>query len=102
MHRYFFLFWLLAAGFLVSGCAKFGGSDKPESSSPLVLGVLYNLTGIQAYLDVPSSQGALLAFDQANRKGGVLGQPVQVILENGESDPAIIERKTTNMLKLFP
>ena len=102
MHRYFFLFWLLAAGFLVSGCAKFGGSDKSESPSPLVLGVLYNLTGIQAYLDVPSSQGALLAFDQANRKGGVLGQPVQVILENGESDPAIIERKTANVLKLFP
>lgn len=100
MQRFLLRVWLYTICLIFFGCANIGGSDKSEI--PIVLGVLYNLTGKQAYLDVPSSQGALLAFEQANKSGGILGRPVQVIMENGESETSILKRKTTNVLGLFP
>ena len=66
------------------------------------MGAIYNLSGSQADLDVPSSRGALMAIEDANREGGVLGRPLRLVLENGESKPAVVEKKTSDMLNRFP
>lgn len=100
MQRLLFRAFLFAASLIISGCATTGGTGQNET--PIVLGVLYNLTGKQAFLDVPSSQGAMMAFNESNKSGGILGRPVQVILEDGESDTAILKRKAANVLGLFP
>jgi len=70
--------------------------------APVVLGALYNLSGSQAGLDVPSFRGVQLAVDEANRKGGVLGRKVQLVQVNGESQPALITQRTTELLRRFP
>jgi len=88
--------WLmaLAAATLLSS-AEPGFADEASS---VVLGAIYNLTGSQAGLDIPSSRGARLAVDEANRSGGVLGRPVRLVLEDGESRPEVIAAKTAAAL----
>lgn len=72
---------------------------KPE---PIMLGALYNMSGPQAALDVPSFRGAQLAIDEANRKGGVLGRPVRLVQVDGASRPATITQRTEELLQRFP
>ena len=68
----------------------------------MVLGAVYNLTGSQAELDIASSRGARLAVDEANRDGGVLGRPVRLVLEDGESRPEVIAARTAAALAGAP
>jgi len=72
------------------------------TDGPLVIGAVYNLHGFQANLDIPSWQGAQLAVDEANRKGGVLGREVQLVLADGMSEPRTVAQETGGLLQRFP
>lgn len=68
----------------------------------MILGAIYNLSGRQAGLGVPSAQGARLAVDDINRDGGVLGRPIELVVEDGETDAAVIGKKTAAALSRHP
>ncbi len=98
---------LLALG--LSGCtappivAPSAPANNPSpASAPIVLGAIYNLTGGQAVLDVPSAKGAQLAVDQVNAGGGLLGRPVELVLKDGETDQAVIRAAATAILEKDP
>ena len=98
MHRHSSLACiLLGAALAVAGCG-----DDGEGSGPVVLGAIYNLTGAQSSLDIPSSRGAQLAVDEVNGQGGVLGRRVELALEDGETDTNVIATKTTDLLSRYP
>ncbi len=99
MRRPFLLVLLFTVGLMIVSCGQAGNSEEP---APLVLGAIYNLTGTQAALDVPSAQGARLAVEEINRDGGLLGRPVQLVLADGESRPAVVKKKTAALLNKFP
>ena len=61
-------------------------SDPQVAARPIKLGVIYNLTGSQASLDIPSANGAMLAAKEINAAGGVLARPLELVQYNGESD----------------
>jgi branched-chain amino acid transport system substrate-binding protein len=69
---------------------------------PVVIGAMYNLTGAQQNLDVPSSEGARIAVTQANDAGGVLNRSVKLVLRDGKTDPKVIARETAKLLKDEP
>lgn len=71
-------------------------ADEPV---PVRIGAVYNRSGSQAELDIISSNGALLAVDQMNRQGGVLGRPVRLVMVDGESKPTVIAKKTVELLE---
>jgi len=54
---------------------------------PVVIGVVYNLTGTMASIDVPGLEGMKLAVERVNRSGGVLGRPLALEVRDGASDP---------------
>ena len=85
--------------FLLLGCAK---DQSPAEPFPVVLGAIYNLSGAQAGLDIPSSRGAQLAVEEANQEDGSNGREVQLVIEDGESDTTVIAAKTKQMLKKHP
>lgn len=91
-------FLLIFCFFMIGGIA----SITAKASLPVEIGAIYNLSGSQAELDILSSQGAVLAVDQMNRKGGVLGRPVRLIMVDGESKPAVIARKTNELIEKNP
>jgi len=67
--------------------AFLGSSVLAETSSALKLGALFPLTGsMQAYGET-SLNGVKLAVDEINQAGGVLGQPVQIVVGDDQSSP---------------
>jgi branched-chain amino acid transport system substrate-binding protein len=92
--------WLLSIacslGLLTVALA--GAAAEP----PVVIGALYNLTGDQKDLDGPSSRGAQLAIDEANKAGGVLGRPIELVLIDGETKPDVIASETAKLLAQQP
>jgi branched-chain amino acid transport system substrate-binding protein len=44
--------------------------------------ITFDLTGAESALDLPASNGALLAVEEINAAGGVLGQPIEPVLRD--------------------
>ena len=74
------------------------GVVSAADDGPVVIGAIFNLTGGQQALGVPSAQGARLAVDLANERGGVLGRRVSMIVVDGETKPEIIAAKTRQLI----
>ncbi|MCO6044307.1 ABC transporter substrate-binding protein [Aeoliella sp. ICT_H6.2] len=77
-------------------------SSTTFADEPIVLGALYNSTGQQAGLDIPSAQGARLAVDQTNKHGGVLNRQIVLKIENGQSKPDVVKARTAALLASSP
>jgi branched-chain amino acid transport system substrate-binding protein len=56
------------------------------TGEPIKIGSPYNLTGSYASIDIPASDGSRLAVKEINEAGGVLGRPLEIIIEDGKSD----------------
>ncbi|WP_241419519.1 urea ABC transporter substrate-binding protein [Acidiphilium multivorum] len=63
------------------------------------VGVLQSLSGTMAISEVPLEKAELLAIDQINAKGGVLGHKIVVIKEDGASEPATFAQKATKLIQ---
>lgn len=91
---------VFAAALVAQGCVRTG--KTAAAPPPVVLGAIYDLTGTQAVLDGPSARGAHLAADEVNRAGGLLGRPVRLVVEDGESTPEVAAKKAASLLEKFP
>jgi branched-chain amino acid transport system substrate-binding protein len=58
-------------------------ADKP------VFGLVMSFSGWFAPIDADTIAGAKLAVDDVNAKGGVLGQPIQVVEFDNKSEPPL-------------
>ncbi|MGB5898239.1 MAG: transporter substrate-binding protein [Geitlerinemataceae cyanobacterium] len=55
-------------------------------NDPIEIGILHSLTGTLAMSEVAVKDATLLAIEEINATGGVLGRPLQPIVKNGASD----------------
>jgi branched-chain amino acid transport system substrate-binding protein len=82
-------FWrtlrLFALIFSVS-LALIGCKKQPEQSNEILIGEYGSLTGSTAVFGQGTHNGILLAVDQINAAGGILGKPVRVITEDDEGN----------------
>jgi branched-chain amino acid transport system substrate-binding protein len=72
---------LLALG-LFSGC-----SSKPAAKPTLKVGIVAPMTGPVATFGVSYANGAKMAADEWNAKGGIKGRQIQPIVEDDKIDP---------------
>jgi len=77
-------------------------SVPAAANGPVVIGALYNLSGGQQDLDLPSSRGARLAVDVANTGKGVLGRKVTMVLVDGRTQPDVITQETRGLFSNNP
>lgn len=68
-----------------------------RAATPINIGAIYNLTGVQAPLDKPSLRGVELAIKEINQQGGVLGRPLKLVIVNGESNPQVIQTEAVQL-----
>jgi len=70
----------------------FAAPTSPQKShkTPFLIGAIYNLSGEQAPIDVPSAKGAKMAVHMINEEGGLQGHPLKLILKDGHSDPETV------------
>ena len=85
--------WIAAllSAVVVAGCGS-------NSQAPIRLGAVFNLTGGQASLDVPSRNGAVLAAEQINAAGGVLGRQIELLTVDGETDTTVLAARTGELI----
>jgi branched-chain amino acid transport system substrate-binding protein len=79
------LAWLVTAA-LAAAC----GGEKPADSQGVKIGFFGALTGPTATFAISGRNGSLLAAEEINRAGGVLGRPVELLSEDdrGEASEA--------------
>jgi urea transport system substrate-binding protein len=63
-----------------------GGTPVAPQGEPIRVGVLHSRTGTMAISERPVIDATLLAIDEINEHGGVLGRPIEAVVEDGESD----------------
>lgn len=84
------------AALVVPALAACGVTELADR--PVFLASVYNTSGFQAVLDVPSSEGSALAVTSINASGGVLGEELQVLQVTGSSDPDALAEATDDLL----
>ena len=63
------------------------------------VGVLQSLTGTMAISEVTVKNATLLAIDEINAKGGVMGKQIVPVVEDGASDPSMFAQKAQKLIQ---
>jgi branched-chain amino acid transport system substrate-binding protein len=79
--------WLGLAVVVVFACVG-GGTWPTEAQEPLKVGLIQPLSGPIAAAGSYITNGAKIALDRVNAKGGVKGRKLELIIEDNKSDPA--------------
>ncbi|MFC4126103.1 urea ABC transporter substrate-binding protein [Nocardia rhizosphaerae] len=94
------------AGLLLTAC---GARDDASSGSTaascvdttsdtIKVGSLHSLSGTMAISEVTVANSTKLAIDQINAAGGVLGKQIEIVLEDGASDPKTFAEKAEKLI----
>ena len=75
--------------------SSIAGKGQP----PIRVGVLHSLSGTMAHSESPVVDATLLAIDELNQRGGLLGRRVQAIVVDGKSDTATFARGAEWLIK---
>jgi urea transport system substrate-binding protein len=81
------------------GATAFSASPSSAAAGTVDVGVLQSLTGTMAISEVTVKNATLLAIDQINAKGGVLGKQIVPIVEDGASDPSMFAQKAQKLIQ---
>lgn len=63
------------------------------------IGILQSLSGTMALSEAHLVSSAMMAVEEINRDGGVLGRPVRAIVEDGASDPDVFGQKARKLVE---
>jgi len=90
---------MLKAGLAWTTCAV--ASPFPISAraeTPVKVGMVEPLTGVYTALAQAEVAGAQLAIEQINQSGGILGRPVELVVEDSANDIATGVEKTRQLI----
>jgi urea transport system substrate-binding protein len=90
------LFAALSVAALLGGMMP---SASAAADDTVKVGVLHSLTGTMAISEVTVKNATLLAIDQINASGGVLGKKIVPVVEDGASDPAMFAQKAQKLVQ---
>lgn len=105
---------VLAFSLVLAGCGGNGGSSSPTpetsntGSTPettttegdtIKVGILHSLSGTMAISEVSVKDAELMAINEINAAGGVLGKQIEVVLEDGASDWPTFAEKARKLLQ---
>jgi len=69
---------------------------RPRPS--IKVGVLHSLTGDMAISEKSVANAALLAVEEINKSGGVLGMNLEPVLADGKSDPEVFRKEAERLI----
>ncbi|MFM2063287.1 MAG: hypothetical protein RLZZ507_2957 [Cyanobacteriota bacterium] len=68
------------------------------SQKPIKVGILHSLTGTMAISEKSVVDATLLAIEEINKKGGILGRKIQPIIVDGKSDWNTFAKQAENLI----
>jgi len=78
-----------------SGSSSGSGDDNGE----IKVGILHSLSGTMAISEVSVHDAELMAIEEINAAGGVLGKKLVPIIEDGASEPAVFAEKARKLIQ---
>jgi urea transport system substrate-binding protein len=89
-----------AASFLLAatGLALLVTLQLPERHPPIRVGVLHSLTGTMASSERPVVDATLLAIEEINQAGGLLGRDVEAVVVDGRSEPDVFAAEAERLV----
>ncbi|MGL5061087.1 MAG: urea ABC transporter substrate-binding protein, partial [Microcoleus sp.] len=69
-----------------------------KAGKPIKIGVLHSLTGTMSISEICVKDATLLAVEEINAAGGVLGRPLEVVVADGASDLQTFAREAKQLL----
>jgi len=94
-----------ALGLLASGCNKKAGAAgagtaaAPTGKAPILIGITADASGQYANSGDSDKRGVIMAIEEMNAKGGVLGRPIKYVHMDTETTPATGSRIAERMIK---
>ena len=89
--------FMISAGLLIAGCNSDSISSF-DSGATVKVGLLHSLSGTMSISEVPLCDAEKLAIHEINTAGGILGKQIEIIEEDGLSDPRIFAEKARMLL----
>ncbi|MCA2205626.1 urea ABC transporter substrate-binding protein [Nocardia rosealba] len=94
------------AGLLLTGCGARDDASTGSTAASCVdttkdtikVGSLHSLSGTMAISEVTVANSTKLAVDQINAAGGVLGKKIEIVPEDGASDPKTFAEKAEKLI----
>ncbi|WP_408612539.1 urea ABC transporter substrate-binding protein [Caldicellulosiruptor naganoensis] len=84
------------------GCKKSSSSSeskKEKSEETIKVGILHSLSGTMSISEVSLKDAELMAIEEINNNGGVLGKKLEPIVEDGASDWPTFAEKAKKLLQ---
>jgi urea transport system substrate-binding protein len=95
----------VAAAGAVAAWFLYRPAGRPElaavvpSGPPIRIGILHSKTGTMAISERPVIDAALLAVEEVNQAGGLLGRPVEAVVADGQSEEAVFARQAERLMR---
>lgn len=81
---------LIMAILFIPGC---------ENNKPIKIGFVGGLTGRHYDLGISGRNGAMLAVEEANKKGGIRGQQIELIVRDDMQDPEVAAKVDKELIE---
>ena len=72
---------------------------RARGETPVRIGLVDPLTGVYSAIALGEVEGAKLATDQLNKKGGILGRPVELLIEDSANDVGTGVQKARKLIE---
>jgi len=76
-----------------------GGTPTKEQNDTIKVGILHSLSGTMAISEVSLKDAEMMAIEEINAAGGVLGKKIEPIIEDGASDWPTFAEKAKKLLQ---
>jgi len=101
---------VIALGIVLTGCVPTpaptpepeepaAAPEAAEEEGPITIGAVFNATGWLAAYDQPPRSAAMLAIEDINAAGGVLGRELKLIELDGKTDPATVGNAARQLIE---
>lgn len=104
IHRTALLMLVLAIGLAACGTSKdepastTEGGSTAASGDTIKVGILHSLSGTMSISEVSVKDAEMMAIEEINAKGGVLGKQIEPVIEDGASDWPTFAEKARKLL----
>ena len=82
-----------------AGATSGTGVGAGVTSSTVKVGILHSLSGTMAISETSVRDAEMLAIEEINARGGVLGRQIEPVVEDGASDNATFAEKANKLLQ---
>ncbi|GLS98947.1 urea ABC transporter substrate-binding protein [Sphingobium jiangsuense] len=89
----------MASSLALGACSGGQSADSGSGGDGIAVGVLQSLTGTMAISEITVKNAEMLAIEEINAAGGVLGRKITALVEDGASDPSTFAQKASKLIE---